>query len=296
VSCWYGSVHGITWLCNPCNDVGSLNRCLTLVVRAFVDDSCRQRPIPRSVFTFALAIRSDAHSQCESEGAFVENDRPTSAPYRIAIADNQARTRSAVRALLQDQFEFEVCAEAGNSVEAIQCVKREAPDLLVLDLAMPNPDTFEVARVVKDEAPATAILILLMNFSPAVTGLLLRYGIRGFVLKTDADSELLDAIRFIKQGKCFYSRGLAEALGIRFAREVRRKGKSSVPDEPRLSPREMEIVELLCKGFLNKEVARTLGISVRTAESHRSRIMRKMNFSNFTDLVRYAIRAGIIES
>jgi DNA-binding NarL/FixJ family response regulator len=226
----------------------------------------------------------------------METDRAISAPYRIAIADNQARTRCAVRSLLQDQFEFEVCAEVANTVEAIECVKREAPDLLVLDLATPRTDGFEVARIIKEEAPATAILILLMNFSPAVAGVLLRYGIRGFVLKTDADSELLDAIRCIKEGKFFYSRGLAEALVVRFAREVRRKGKLSVPDQPRLTSREVEIVELLGKGFLNKEVAKTLGVSVRTAESHRSRIMRKMNFSNFTDMVRYAIRAGIIDS
>jgi DNA-binding NarL/FixJ family response regulator len=225
----------------------------------------------------------------------VQTHRPSSTAYRIAIADNHNLMRVGVRTILQTQQEFEVCAEVQNGIDAIDCVNREAPDLLVLESTIPKTNGFEVARIVQRKSPTTAVLILSMNFSLAVASLLFGYGIRGYVLKTDVDAELLKAIHCIKQGKLFCSHGLAEAIVNRFIQEARRSRKRASPGQPRLTPREVEIVELLGKGAQNKEVAATLGVSVRTAESHRSHIMQKMQFTNLSDVVRYAIRAGIIE-
>jgi DNA-binding NarL/FixJ family response regulator len=218
--------------------------------------------------------------------------------YRIAIADDHTIDRVGIRAILQNQPGFEICAEAANGIEAIECVKRESPDLLVLDLALPKTNSFEIARVVRDEIPSTAILILSVHLSTGVARELFRQGIRGYVQKTETKTELVEAIRCIKQGNLFFSRELAKAIVNSFAHPAAPIEKRSVPAKSvdRLTPRELVVIELLANGFRNKEVAKALDVSIRTAESHRSHIMRKMKFANFSEMVRYAIQAGIIES
>jgi DNA-binding NarL/FixJ family response regulator len=213
--------------------------------------------------------------------------------YRVLVADDHAVVRHGVRALLETQPGIVVCCEAATGTEAIEMVLRERPDLVVLDLTMPEKNGLEVARVIREEAPATEVLILTMHFSEEVAREVLRCGARGFVLKSDADIELINAVRQMQQHKPFFTGKLAMSMADSFVRDV------GDPEEEAagcpLSTRELEVAQLLAAGKSNKEAAGMLGVSSRTVESHRNHIMHKMGFTCFSDIVRFAIRNNLIE-
>jgi DNA-binding NarL/FixJ family response regulator len=218
-------------------------------------------------------------------------------PYRILIADDHAVVRRGVRAIIESQPGMEVCSEAATGVEAIEHVKKDKPNLVLLDLTMPEMNGLEVARAIREEAPDTDVLILTMHFSEDVAREVLRCGARGYVLKSDADAELLAAVRHVQQNKPFFTGRLAMTMVDSFVNE-QREGEASadhpIPGCP-LTAREVEIVQLLATGKISKEVAAAVGISTRTVESHRNHIMKKMNFSSFSELMRFAIRNRLIE-
>jgi DNA-binding NarL/FixJ family response regulator len=178
-------------------------------------------------------------------------------------------------------------------VEALHKVVAERPDLMVLDLTMPEKNGLEVTRVARQQSPETDVLILTMHFSEEIAKEVLRCGARGYLLKSDADHELLTAVRHIQQHKPFFTGKLAMTMAESFVRDPTTKDSDAT--EVPLSPRELEVVQLLASGKSNKEAAAMIGVSTRTVESHRNHIMRKMEFRSFSDLIRFAIRFNLVQ-
>ena len=215
--------------------------------------------------------------------------------YKILVADDHSIVRRGIRSLLESQPDLEVCAEAADGVTTMDYVVKQRPDLVVLDLTMPEKNGLEVARMIRERSPSTEVLILTMHFSEEVAREVLRCGARGYVLKSDADGELLSAVRHIQSDKPFFTGKLAATMAESFVRDTRGSGTNVAADEAPLSQRELEVVQLLASGKSNKEAAASIGVSTRTVESHRNHIMRKMDFDSFSDLIRFAIRNNLIQ-
>jgi DNA-binding NarL/FixJ family response regulator len=216
-------------------------------------------------------------------------------PYRVLLADDHTLVRSGLRALLSKHVGIEVCAEAGTGGEAVEQVKKGKPDLVILDLTMPDMDGLVAARAIQEHSPDTSILILTMHFSKEIAREVLRSGARGYLLKSDAETDLLGAIEQIRRGQPVIAGQLAITMMESFVNGDDLESQDHpIPGAP-LTVREVEIVQLLAEGKSNKEVASTLGVSTRTIESHRNHIMHKMNFASFSELVRFALRSKLIE-
>jgi DNA-binding NarL/FixJ family response regulator len=217
-------------------------------------------------------------------------------PYKILVVDDHSIVRRGIRSLLETQPDMQVCAEAADGATAMEQVIKERPNLVVLDLTMPEKNGLEVTRLIREESPSSEVLILTMHFSEEVAREVLRCGARGYILKSDADSELLAAVRHIKNNKPFFTGKLAASMAESFVRDTRGSGNNGKAEDVALSNREMEVVQLLARGKSNKEAAAMLGVSTRTVESHRNHIMRKMEFGSFSDLIRFAIRINLIQA
>lgn len=219
-------------------------------------------------------------------------------PYRILIADDHAIVRRGLRALLASQPGLEVCCEASSGAEALDYLKKEKPDLMVLDLTMPEMNGLEVARVAREESPTTDILILSMHFSEDIAREVLRCGAIGYVLKSDADTELLSAVDHARHRQPFFTGKLAISMAESF---MQGPPDPEVPTNKELAGtsltgREIQVIQLLADGKSNKQVADALSVSTRTVESHRNHIMRKMSFTSFSDLIRFAVRTNLIQA
>ncbi|MGH9690444.1 MAG: response regulator transcription factor [Candidatus Acidiferrales bacterium] len=214
--------------------------------------------------------------------------------YRVLIADDHPIVRRGVRALLQSQPGIEVCWEASNGVETMQYVKKEKPDLLVLDLTMPEMNGLEVVQIVRKESPATDVLVLTMHFSEELAREVLRSGALAYVLKSDADTDLLAAVDHVRHHQPYFTSQLTVSMTNNFLNPSSAIQESLLPGTP-LTAREIEVVQSLAEGKSNKEVASALGVSTRTIESHRNHIMHKMKFTSFSELVRFAIRNNLVE-
>ena len=212
-------------------------------------------------------------------------------PLRILVADDHSVVRTGLRTLLESEEGWEVCAEATNGREAVEKAKELKPDVAVLDIGMPLVNGIEATRQMKKVSPETEILILTMHDSESLIEEVLGAGARGYILKDDADLNLIRAVDVVRQHKSYLSSRVSEAVS-----------KTALPpeveaglDRRRLTPREREILQLLAEGKSNKEIASFLDISVKTAETHRANIMLKLNFHSITELVRYAVRNNIIQ-
>jgi DNA-binding NarL/FixJ family response regulator len=210
---------------------------------------------------------------------------------RILLADDHEIVRHGLRRLLETQSGWEICGEAGSGTEAVEKARQLKPDIAILDYSMPELNGAEAARQILAHAPETEILILTMHDSEQLLREVLALGARGYVLKSDAMSEMVKAVRSLAGHKRFLSPG---ASGLAVEGFLRGGGEPEPAD--RLTPREREIVRLLAGGKSNKEVAVALDISVKTVEAHRANIMHKLNLSAFSDLVHYAIRNKIVEA
>jgi two-component system, NarL family, response regulator NreC len=217
-------------------------------------------------------------------------------PYRILLVDDHPVILRGLRNLLESQPGLEICSEASTGAEAIEYVKNEKPDLVMLDLTMPDISGLDVARAVRQESPSTEVLVVTMHFSEELAREVLRSGALGYVLKSDADSELLAAVDHVRHHQLFFTNKLAVSMAQDFARSVRNDGEQGAQPGSALTLREIAVVRLLAEGKSNKQAAWELGVSARTVESHRSHIMDKMSFSSFSDLIRFALRSGIILS
>jgi DNA-binding NarL/FixJ family response regulator len=230
----------------------------------------------------------------------VESSPMPAKSYRVLVADDHAVVRHGLRMLLESQPGIQVCWEASTGLEAMDYVKKERPDLLVLDLTMPEMNGLDVMRAVREESPSTDVLILTMHFSEELAREVLRCGALGYVLKSDADTELLAAVDHVRHHQPFFTNRLAISMAQNYVRKpgdlAGGAGEDGVIPNSPLTPREVEVVQLLAGGKSNKEVASKLGVSTRTVESHRNHIMHKMSFGSFSELVRFAIRNNLVEA
>ncbi len=210
---------------------------------------------------------------------------------RILIADDHELFRRGVAAELVQVPGWVVAAEAANGRDAVALAAELKPDIVVLDLTMPELNGLEAARMIVSAEPSARILILTAHESEQLVREVLSAGAQGYVLKSDAGRILIAALQALLDGRSFFTSNVARMVLDGYLRnELRDDGTA-----PTLSAREREIVQLLAEGCSNKDVARGLKISLKTAETHRSNIMRKMGFDSLAELVRYAIRNKIIE-
>lgn len=212
--------------------------------------------------------------------------------YRVLIADDHPVVRKGIRAVLEADPWLEICGEAGDGAEAVEMAKKLTPQLAVLDLTMPKVDGLEATAQIRESLPETEVLILTMHYDDELARDALRCGARGYVIKSDADQELLAAVDRIRHHGTFFTMQLVETM-----REVYVRDPSEEPVMPGtgLTPRETEIVRLVAEGRTNKEIADALQCSIRTVESHRNHAMRKLKFSSLPELVRFAIRAHLVD-
>jgi DNA-binding NarL/FixJ family response regulator len=206
---------------------------------------------------------------------------------RILIADDHALFREGLKALIAPE-EFQVVAEAENGQEAIRLAQRHQPDVALLDISMPTLNGVDAAREVLRASPRSQVIMLTMHKDNAYLAEALRAGARGYILKSRGTAELLEALREVARGEVYISPGLSRAVAESYL------GGETAMVSP-LSPREREVLQLIAEGKTTKEVASTLFISFKTAESHRQRIMGKLDIHETASLVRYAIRNGLVQ-
>jgi DNA-binding NarL/FixJ family response regulator len=209
---------------------------------------------------------------------------------RVLIADDHGIVRSGLRLLLERQPDIEVIAEAADGAEAREIAVRERPDLAILDVRMPKLTGLQVTRELKKQAPEVSVLILSMHDDERYLFEALKAGASGYVLKTQADTDLMEAIRAVERGEPFLTPAAQQAL-IKDVLERGRQGE----DEEELTPREEEIVKLVAEAHTTRQIAEILHLSEKTVENHRANAMRKLGMRDRVELVRYAIRRGLIE-
>jgi len=212
---------------------------------------------------------------------------------RIAIVDDHAVVRRGVRALLESQAGWEVVAEGATGREAVEIARRLQPDILVMDLSLPELNGLDATRQIVKEAPRTEVLVLTMHNGEELARNVLQAGARGYVLKSDADESLVAAVDTLRQHKPFLTSAVTEFVLDDYLRRV--DAVESAPSHA-ITAREREIIQLLAEGKGNKEAAAALGISVKTIEAHRANLMRKLQLRSVSDLVRYAIRNNIVQA
>jgi len=211
---------------------------------------------------------------------------PSANATTIVLADDHAVVRSALRMLLEAEPEFEVVAEAGDATSAIRYVRGHKPTVLILDLNMPGPSSLGSIPAIKEASPRTQIVVLTMQAETAFARQALQAGVAAYVLKEAAEDELVTAVRTAAAGETY----LQPALGARLAAEP----EGGAEDD--LSEREIEVLRLIALGHTNSEMAEKLFLSIRTVESHRAHIQQKLRLTTRSELVRYALDHGLVET
>src|SRR5215470_10046401 len=210
---------------------------------------------------------------------------------RIVVAEDHELVRRGIRGLLEMQRGWKVVGEAARGGDAVERVKKLVPDVAILDVTMPDMDGLEATRRICEAGVGTRVLILTMHESDQMVRRVLEAGARGYVLKSDMGLHLIQAVKDLAQGKISLTPKVSEIVLEGFLK-VGADGKPF--DQVRPTPRETQIIRLLAEGKANKEIATELGITIRTVETHRARIMMKMGFHSLTDLIHYAIRGKIV--
>jgi DNA-binding NarL/FixJ family response regulator len=213
---------------------------------------------------------------------------------RILVADDHEIVRRGLVSLLKSHAQWDVCAEAEDGRQAVQKAKELRPDVVILDIGMPNLNGLEAARQILRDHPQCRVLILTITDADEIVRAVLAAGARGFVLKSDAARDLVAAVEALQSNKTFFTSRVADmVLGGYLGRgQAATNGKVALPI---LTPREREIVQLLAEGKSTKEVASYLNLSVKTAETHRSNIMRKLDLHSVSALVLYAVRNNMVQ-
>lgn len=215
---------------------------------------------------------------------------PAGLPIRVLVADDHTIVREGLVSLLEEGRECEVVAQAGDGLEATELALATRPDVAVLDLSMPRLSGLEAVRRIHDELPTTRILVLTMHEDEEYVVRVVQAGADGYLVKDSAGAELLAAVRALAAGHGYFGPRPARVLAERY------RDPERTPEDPygSLTPREREVFHLVVEGSTTKEVARALGISVKTAENHRSRMMEKLGAHNTAEVVRYAARKGLL--
>lgn len=206
------------------------------------------------------------------------------------IADDHGVVRSGIRLLLEQEPGITVIAEASDGAQAVEVALQERPDLCVLDVAMPKLTGLQATRTIKQHLPATNVLILSMHEDERYLFEALKAGASGYVLKREADRVLVNAVRSVASGESFLTNAAEASLVRNWQAEPGRQA----PDEP-LTAREQEVLKLIAEAHTNREIAEVLHLSEKTVESHRGNLLRKLGMRDRVELVRYAIRRGLIE-
>ena len=217
---------------------------------------------------------------------------------RILIADDHEVARGGIRALLESHPGWEVCGEAKDGREAVELASKMNPDLILLDIGMPNLNGLEAARQILSASPDVAILILTMHDSDQVVREVLRAGARGFLLKSDAGRDLVAAVEALQRQRTFFTTRVSQMVLEGYLDRDNREERTEMDEDETgdiLTGREREVIQLLAEGKTSKEVAVTLNLSVKTAETHRTNLMRKLGLHSVADLTRYAVRNGIVQ-
>lgn len=210
---------------------------------------------------------------------------------RILLADDHTVVRQGLRRVLEERPEWQVVAEAGDGREAVRLAEEFKPDVAVVDVAMPLLNGIETTRQITRRVPQTKVLVLSMYSDEAYVIQMLKAGATGYLLKDSADVDLLQAVQAVSQGKSFFSPAVARLMSDDYARQ---RGEDAVDRYESLSGREREIFQLVAEGKTNKEIAGLLFISPSTVETHRSRIMEKLDLHSAAEIVLYAVRRGVI--
>ena len=211
---------------------------------------------------------------------------------RILLADDHTVVRQGLRKLLEERPDWEVIAEAGDGREAVRLAEQQKPDVAILDVAMPLLNGIEATRQIVKRAPATRVLVLTMHSDEAYVNQILKAGATGYLLKDSADVDLIEAVSAVSQGKSFFSPAVARLMLDDYVRQLADKGLTDRYET--LSEREREIFQLIAEGKANKEIAHILSISPSTVETHRARIMEKLDLHSAAEIVLYAVRRGVI--
>jgi DNA-binding NarL/FixJ family response regulator len=211
--------------------------------------------------------------------------------FRILLADDHDIVRRGLKDLLEAEAGWQIVGEAATGRQAVEKAKALKPDVVILDLRMPELNGLEATRQIRRSLPETEILILTMDDSEQLAQTVLEAGARGYLLKSDAGRDLVAAVDSLRQHRPFFTSAIARMVLQGFLQQGSTE-TAGAPADP-LSAREREIVQLLAEGKSNKEVAAVLGISVKTAETHRANIMRKLELHSTSDLVHYAVRNHI---
>lgn len=238
------------------------------------------------------SVQSSEHDSIEVPNS--STPKTAAQKLRILIADDHDIIRRGLRQLLMAKPGWEICGEAKNGREAVAAAAQLKPDVIVMDISMPELNGLEAARQLQKTSPQIGILILTMYFTDQLVREVIDCGARGYILKSDADKELVNAVEALANRRTYFTREASEILLNGYSRpDVVLDSKATARN--RLTAREREIVQLLADGKSSKEVANTLKISVKTAETHRANIMRKLELHSVSELVRYAIRNQITQ-
>lgn len=225
-------------------------------------------------------------------------DAASTSPARVLLADDHDILRQGLKLLLSLQpEEIQVVGEARTGREAVELARALQPDVVVMDITMPDMDGLEACRIIHRELPAISVLMLTMHESEEYFLQALRAGAAGYLVKKAAPTELRLAITSVAQGGAFLYPGLAKALirgYIENLSAVPPVSRDSAPALHALTPREMEVLKLVAEGYTNQEIADQLVLSIKTVQAHRANVMEKLGLQNVTHLVRFAVRAGLI--
>lgn len=210
----------------------------------------------------------------------------------ILLADDHGLVRRGLRAALEAQPNWRVCGEAQQGREAVAMAQQLQPDIVILDISMPELNGLEAARQIRNTCKKTRIVILTMHESEDLIREVLAAGAKGYVLKSDADTAIIQAVQAVNNGGAHLTGNVTNAVIDGFLDPP----NGPLKERSRLTPREREVVQLVAEGLSNKEVARRLELSPKTVEAHRTNIMHKLQLDSVADLVRFAIRNNIIQA
>jgi RNA polymerase sigma factor, sigma-70 family len=212
---------------------------------------------------------------------------------RLLVADDHTLVRQGIRKILEAQPGWTVVGEAGNGRDAVRMAVELQPDVVILDIGMPLLNGVEAVQQITRRAPSMRVLVVSMHAADVYVTRAVRAGAVGYILKDSADADLLHAVTAVSQGKSFFSPAVARVLLDEYVRQLADRGVMDRFDT--LSEREREIFQLVAEGFSNKEIAAQLGISPGTVETHRARIMEKLDVHSAAEIVLYAVRRGIVQ-
>ena len=217
---------------------------------------------------------------------------PAMKPIRILLADDHTVVRKGLRLLLESQPDFEVIADAADGRETVALAEQHAPDVVVMDVAMPGLNGIEAARQINAKLPRTSIVFLSMHSDESYVLKALKSGARAYLLKDSAEYDLINAVRAVNEGKAFFSPAISRMLVEDYMRQMQERAVEDSYDL--LTTREREILQLLAEGKSNKDVANILNLSLYTIETHRANIFQKLNLHSGAELILYAVRKGVI--